>query len=783
MIKRIFLSGHSPKQFLMYKRIPIPCLIITLLLVLSFLLHCSPPQRDRTKSCPVTYISFDNIFEQTCPSKELTPQLIYPVNISRDNSSTGQRNMQQQFQIKTKFPAGCYDYLDIKLRYRMATFKENIDVTLSSTDQENRIKSPFEKSGKDKPISFSLQWETGNYENFPFHQTIDTVLHKNNNEWSTYRLFLGDNPFWRDTITSISIFGNRPHIYFTIEEIIAGSSQSRNVTKRYKIDRQTRQVNLVSSRNTLRSTVDLPEYSVLEFGLAWLRDDEDGKPANVNCELSVISPPFPKQLLFSRKIVSESKLENKWHDFSFSLNSYGGCRVTLEWSLSSINSDFSSSEIPAVLLSDPCLLTSEKIKSYSNVILISIDTLRADHLGCYGYPLSISPFLDRFAKSCLTAMQTISPYPCTSPAHATLMTGLSPEQHGVIFSNERLHYNNRTLAEVFRQNGYLTTAYTGGGFVSAFYRFDKGFWMFDDENRSVDAVVTKALPWIEQYADFPFFLFYHTYQVHSPYSKHAPLVEYFHPGYHGKVTGKEKYYDMDEVVKSKEDREYLVALYDTEIRYSDGKIGEFFIALDEMNMFRNTHILVLSDHGDHFQEHGLFGHNNSLYHELLDVPLLIYNPQASPKSDYFQNPIGLIDIPALICRLLDFPNAFPDYRRSLFRKNGQSYELDNRPVLSELHISKNNIVKKKYALIDKTMKYITTENGKNEELFMLPSEESISQNMADDRKDELSAYRQKLQYTLQELSSAEDSNDGFHEGETVLDEDIESALQALGYLY
>ena len=305
-----------------------------------------------------------------------------------------------------------------------------------------------------------------------------------------------------------------------------------------------------------------------------------------------------------------------------------------------------------------------KRKGY-NVILISLDTLRADHLGCYGYPLPTSPNIDRFALKSVVFESSFSNATWTLPSHMSLMTSQYPSQHGVVDTDTRLSNTKKTLAQVLHKQGFFTAAFTAGYMVSAIFGFERGFDTYKedyDEKQEeggkgwrLQNVARRLSFWLNENADRKFFLFVHAYDTHEPFIGHKYLKE-FEPEYDGRLNFLNNYADFrshpdypkykvmtndlmptinkfyEKVINAKkidmreQDIRHIRALYDNEIRYVDHYFGKLIETLEAKDLMKKTVILLWSDHGEELMERGAIQHGASVYEELIHVPLIIYLP-------------------------------------------------------------------------------------------------------------------------------------------------------------
>lgn len=268
-----------------------------------------------------------------------------------------------------------------------------------------------------------------------------------------------------------------------------------------------------------------------------------------------------------------------------------------------------------------------------NILLVSIDTLRADHLHCYGYSRQTSPTIDRLAAEGVLFETVAAPTSWTLPSHVTLLTALAPEQHGVVHHWARLGPESLTLAEVLRAAGYSTAGFVSAPYLGASYGFSQGFDLFDDAiatsgsaARWYDSIITSPrlyqrvgdwlTRWDDEGRERPFFVFLHMWDVHIDYIPPPPYDRLFDPDYRGTITGENLFHserihkDMDPL-----DLRHIVSLYDGEIRYTDHYLGKILQVLERLDGLDNTLVVVTSDHGEEFFEHGRIEHKNALYDE------------------------------------------------------------------------------------------------------------------------------------------------------------------------
>jgi arylsulfatase A-like enzyme len=298
-----------------------------------------------------------------------------------------------------------------------------------------------------------------------------------------------------------------------------------------------------------------------------------------------------------------------------------------------------------------------------NVLLIVIDTLRKDALGCLGNERDLTPELDRLAGEGVLFTGARSSSSWTLPAHASLFSSSLPAQHGVLVQTRRLPDHYVTLAEVLREGGWRTGGFTDGGFVLPMYGYMKGFdWIHvspdadrkTGERYGVEYVTERALKWIRRKPG-PFFVFLQTYEVHSPFDAPEPFRSRFVRPYEGplpRVPGMRRVnqsYDAGELTEN--DLRYLHDLYLAGVAYTDHVLGKLFEELRRDGLLDSTLVVVTSDHGEDFGEHGHLGHGDWLHESLLEVPLIVRFPGNYDGGATAEQPVRLVDIAPSILEL------------------------------------------------------------------------------------------------------------------------------------
>lgn len=285
-----------------------------------------------------------------------------------------------------------------------------------------------------------------------------------------------------------------------------------------------------------------------------------------------------------------------------------------------------------------------------NVILISIDTLRPDHLGCYGYDQPTSPNIDAFARRGVRFEHAISSSGWTVPAHMTMLTGLDPLAHGVGGYPQpgKQRPQGDTLAQILARNGFVSGAFTGGGYLLPRFGFNIGFDQYKSKGRHFSHNIRNAREWLNENKDKRFFLFLHGYDVHKPYTPSPENARRFAGDYNGNFS----VLDLapENPRPSDADLKFAISQYDGEIRDVDDLLGPLFAEWEQSGLLEDTLVVITADHGDEFYEHGQVYHSHSLYDELLHVPLIIAGPGVEPGV--YPKQVGLIDLTPTILSAL-----------------------------------------------------------------------------------------------------------------------------------
>ncbi len=275
-----------------------------------------------------------------------------------------------------------------------------------------------------------------------------------------------------------------------------------------------------------------------------------------------------------------------------------------------------------------------------NIVLITLDTTRADHVGCYGFERAETPVIDRLAREGIRFADAISPVPMTLPAHCSILTGLDPIGHGVRTNGtDSLKEDQKTLAEMLKNQGYETGAFVSSYVLNARFGLQQGFDVYDDwvepganaliggltNERDAHRVTNKAISWLKQRkVDQPFFLWTHYYDPHDPHEIPQSYIARF--------EGNE---------------------YDGEIAFVDKQLGRLLDVLSSKNLDKKTIVILTSDHGESLGEHGEPTHTRFIYEATQSVPLIIWSPSLLAGGLVVDDAVvGLIDIVPTVVDML-----------------------------------------------------------------------------------------------------------------------------------
>ena len=362
-----------------------------------------------------------------------------------------------------------------------------------------------------------------------------------------------------------------------------------------------------------------------------------------------------------------------------------------------------------------------------NLLLITLDTLRADRLGCYGYARAKTPHLDRLASEGVRFETALAQVPLTLPSHTTLFTGTYPARHGIrdnggYFLSPEL----KTLAELAQGEGYRTGAFISAFVLDSKWGLDRGFDTYYDQfdlsryerislgsvERIAEDTVHEFLPWLESVGERPFLAWVHLYDPHAPYDAPEPFAS-----------------------------EFADRPYDGEVAYVDAAVGRILGFLRGRTLDESTIVVVAGDHGEGLGDHRELTHGNFVYDSTLRVPLILRLPDRRHAGLEIERQVGLIDLFPTLAELLQVRVPDQNQGRSLLPLIGGE-QISESPLLAEsmyprLHYGWSEVV----ALRTQRFKFIDTPRP---ELYDLGSDPAESRNLVEEKANVARGMKSKL---------------------------------------
>jgi arylsulfatase A-like enzyme len=428
----------------------------------------------------------------------------------------------------------------------------------------------------------------------------------------------------------------------------------------------------------------------------------------------------------------------------------------------------------------------------TNVLLITVDTLRTDYLGCYGNERVRTPSIDRLSRQSVLFENAISPIPITNPSHTSILTGLYPGNHGVAVNGPMdFESDVLTMPRLLSKQGYKTAAFISGYTLKRdVCRLKEEFELYNDDfsnhwflpeisatrgfsskllslplsmhpssrvygyERRADRTVDDAKEWLRRNTHGPFFLWLHLFDPHSPYTPPAPYNKMYDGKYTGKVKGDFHVFSFRErldIAQNTNDLNHLKALYAGEVSYVDEQIGRLLAELDDLHLSERTLIILTADHGESLTEHNsYFGHGACLYDVDLKVPLIFRFPDGKGAGTRHAGIVQLVDILPTILGYLGIPIPARSDGVSLLSPMEASTDL-NRPSVAVSVILEGHLQHGRSLLSLRTTqyKYIRVSPSivdrifipGREELYDLVADPQETRNMFDVKPDVLKRYR------------------------------------------
>jgi len=432
--------------------------------------------------------------------------------------------------------------------------------------------------------------------------------------------------------------------------------------------------------------IKVPENGILDTAIGVEPLIKKLFTGNIYFEL-LISLNDEDSIILFKKNIELSTLSEKgfaWQKVSIDLSEHSGREITLYFNK---GYEIDSQKKPKIVYDlrpidfmywrDP-IIRPKKLKNKYNVILISLDAVRADHLHFMGYFRRTSPNLDKLAQNGVYFTTVVTQAPWTTPSHFSIFTSMYPSVHKGNQPVQILsrHWNDTlpTMASILRDRGYVTAAFTGRGSISAAFGLYRGFDFYNETVVSTahmsdaEPIFNKSMKWLNDVKDRTFFVFIHTYETHTPYC--------------------DEFFVREEEISESETIRYRTAKYDGDIRRVDFFVGKLIEKLNDLQLLDNTLIIITSDHGEDLGGRNppeatiQYGHGYNLYDELLLVPLIFYNPKIIPHGKQIDYQVRLIDILPTILEYLGYKEEL-GFQGDSLKGMIEGYDQISRPAYSE----------------------------------------------------------------------------------------------------
>jgi arylsulfatase A-like enzyme len=466
---------------------------------------------------------------------------------------------------------------------------------------------------------------------------------------------------------------------------------------------------------------DLPDGDVaLEYGVARVHEFRSAF-ARERVVVDVEVAPLDGGRALTQSTALEAGGPDGWQERALGLSSLAGRRVRFTFTTGATR----AAQRPGggacddvVAIGAPLVRRRSPDDPRLNVVLFSIDTVRDDHLSCAGYPRPTTPWLDRLARESAWFRDAASTSSYTLPAHASMLTGQLPSRHGAeseAAGRDHVWLDRSDLvAARLREAGWQTAAFTGGVYLSAKFGLDQGFDRYDAVDLALERRAGRyesdpaigqpafnrayrrqrtfghALDWIRGHSDGPFFLFLHTYLVHEylPAARHEAR---FHGACASALADEKQEFLRDRNSKARPtaaDVDHFVDLYDAALCEADELVGRLMTTLRETGELEQTVVVVVSDHGEEFLDHGLLAHGRTLYDEVLRVPLIVRAP--GRRAVEVRTPVSLCDVAPTLLELCGVAPRHEMDGRSLVPLIDGETPAGAPPQLAELNLDRGS---------------------------------------------------------------------------------------------
>jgi arylsulfatase A-like enzyme len=544
--------------------------------------------------------------------------------------------------------------------------------------------------------------------------------------------------------------------------------------------------------------VDAPPHPRLRFAIATAPLSADGARANAEFRIRIRSRTGTESVFHE---VLDSASPRRWLDREVDLTPWAGARIEVSLETSLATGNRKEAEGGTLTLWGNPTVENRDDRRRPDLILISVDCLRADHVGAYGYSRPTTPRLDSFAERSVVFESAVASAPWTIPSHMSMLTGLPPSLHGLADHQDAFWGGTAKLLspavpylpELLARAGYETHAVVTGAPLSTDYGFQRGFSTFRELAPDASAAVDSALNVLSRTREEGQFLFLHLVDPHAPYQPKVDFHDYASNFIERFGPRPDDISDLVAMVgnetqpRDRADVEGVIQLYDAAIAYVDQHLGRLFDELEARGILEHAIVVVTADHGEGFFEHGLWQHSKSLYQDLVHVPLIVRWPDRAHAR--VAVPAGLVDILPTFLEAAGIP-APPTEGEDLRRLLSRGARSSAIATASEVNLALPGGTRSLVSFRDGESKYIATLAGAfdeiegdeilHEELYDLARDPLEAINLVEQDQDAIEAFRGLLRTYVRKGRRVRTLRD---EGSDVdVDEETLRQLRELGYV-
>ena len=556
--------------------------------------------------------------------------------------------------------------------------------------------------------------------------------------------------------------------FMTVED------SKRNYTRRLNLSAEIRPVIYFPINSMLEYEVSIPSSASFECYLG-LVPNNVLKLDRLRFKVEVGEKDGRAEKEFTVKFPLIKSGHPRFSRVSMDLSEFSGSKKKIRLRFNTRDGELLLNEKNILLACGSPMLFRKRERADKNIILISLDTLRADHLSCYGYHRLTSPNIDKIATEGTIFLNAASCSNWTLPSHMSMLTGLYSTETGYVpvnaISNTFFADEVKTIASYLRAMNYKTAGFHNGGYMSEFFGFDKGFDLYKNTSKEIVHAMGQVLDWLAENKENKFFLFFHTYEVHAPYTNTYFLSQ------------------LPSVSASFKERS--IAAYDSDIHNADQQLERLFEWLKKNDLYKSTVIIITSDHGENFdyvmKEGDAGSHGKTLYDSEVLVPLIIKGGDVFSTGKKITSQVSSVDILPTVLGLVgaDIEDGVRgiDLQRLLDRD-----DLQNRLVYIEsYHFPQimKSVRSSNYKLILKNLS--RSEKDKRSGITEYEFFDLFKNNMESNNlwKSGFALGNRYLDY-LKEISMSVNDKASRRitgsRGNQVINEELQEQLKALGYL-